>query len=573
MAEEARFLSEREADALRDIVRWWRSNARRSTAGRARTEEGDQLWTPETYIALTPPSGIPALSTETGTGSPDVLGSAECEVFRVEADGKLTSYGRRQLVYNISESRLPGSTHIVVTRHKDRAWLAVTDLPAVYIAKAPEGGLPAATNMCETGTGTGPIGLVQPVECDVYKLVGYRVERVEGLTKSVYNLGPDDIDECKFFRITRDAYGNWLADWWPGVGSTAEDEEDDPCTYAHYCINNDAYSVCLRDAEAEILGISTECCTDGQAGTGTAPCASSEFTFCSTVTISSGGQDFCFDEPIQEIADDWCICLGDRVDTFDCGAGVVGQRWVGSNALGTATLTKCYGLWCMQIEWNERYRPYLADYFRCEQATNTLGCDIDEGTNDVFPLVVKQTSTGLTVTLTTQLRAEACDNWQCWVNNSTLVSDCFTSDPGGSTLVDDQFYEAGTDCRLACAAFSCWQTNGLQVGESDYRFCQEGDPGAGFTLVSGPYLTEEICTAACESYVCSEGFFCEDEDCSVGCTSQTPQSMFCTNDSSGERVYGSEDCVILQTGPGYEYFELLATYDTFEECALNCVEE
>jgi hypothetical protein len=91
---------------------------------------GDDQFTPEVYIALTPSNGIAPLSiqagTSTGTGTGDAPGSAECEIWRI-IDNNLTPMDiPDKTVYNISTNVIPGQTWIVVLRTKDGVWLAAS---------------------------------------------------------------------------------------------------------------------------------------------------------------------------------------------------------------------------------------------------------------------------------------------------------------------------------------------------------------------------------------------------------------------------------------------------------------
>jgi hypothetical protein len=78
---------------------------------------------PETYVALVPDAGIPALSDITGTGG-DSPGSATCSIFKVDANGDLVGYGFTKTVYNTSTTAID-DTYVPVTRTKGGKWVAV----------------------------------------------------------------------------------------------------------------------------------------------------------------------------------------------------------------------------------------------------------------------------------------------------------------------------------------------------------------------------------------------------------------------------------------------------------------
>lgn len=111
---------------------------------------------PETYIALTPSTGIPAIdqSGTTGTGTvsyalDDVPGSAVCRIYRL-IRGTFRRVGPTKLVYNLSRSALPGNAWILVTRDKFGTWI---------IPCCPEDDTTVDTDAA-TGTGTGTVGCV-----------------------------------------------------------------------------------------------------------------------------------------------------------------------------------------------------------------------------------------------------------------------------------------------------------------------------------------------------------------------------------------------------------------------------
>ena len=96
-----------------------------STTGRPRTEPL-QHQAPETYVARSPAAGIPALAEVTGTGSFDVPGYADCDIYRVVLDGATPTLrpisGLSKRVYNTSATEILGAEWLLVTRDKAGSW-------------------------------------------------------------------------------------------------------------------------------------------------------------------------------------------------------------------------------------------------------------------------------------------------------------------------------------------------------------------------------------------------------------------------------------------------------------------
>lgn len=92
---------------------------------------------PETYVALTPSTGIPALnrSGTTGTDTPDpdalddVPGSAQCNVYRcysVLGVRRLRRVGQlKRTVLNLGPLALAGNVFVLITRDKFGTWYAL----------------------------------------------------------------------------------------------------------------------------------------------------------------------------------------------------------------------------------------------------------------------------------------------------------------------------------------------------------------------------------------------------------------------------------------------------------------
>lgn len=87
----------------------------------------DDITTPEVYVALTPPTGIPPLD-ETGTGTGTGInepGSADCQVYRRIVTGGLAELkwaGFSRTVYNLSRTAVPANTYILIERDKWGEW-------------------------------------------------------------------------------------------------------------------------------------------------------------------------------------------------------------------------------------------------------------------------------------------------------------------------------------------------------------------------------------------------------------------------------------------------------------------
>lgn len=114
-----------------------------NTPGRPGDEsrEHDEHQAPETYIARTPPGGIPALLEQVGSGIRDEPGWANCYIYQI-VEGLIYPVSNLfKKVYNLSHERIGGGRWIPVTRDKYGKWIALVPLPA-----------PSVT---DTGTGTG----------------------------------------------------------------------------------------------------------------------------------------------------------------------------------------------------------------------------------------------------------------------------------------------------------------------------------------------------------------------------------------------------------------------------------
>ena len=95
--------------------------------------EHEEFSTMETYVALTPADGIPAIDISVGTGSGtgtdtgegDVVSSAECEIYRAIKDGEDTSLYRTGIyktIHNLMDTAVPGDSWILTNKDKFGTW-------------------------------------------------------------------------------------------------------------------------------------------------------------------------------------------------------------------------------------------------------------------------------------------------------------------------------------------------------------------------------------------------------------------------------------------------------------------
>ncbi len=112
------------------LVQWAINEARRRKLAEDAGEEPD-IQTGDTYIALTPAAGIPALYEASGSGSGsspmgtgDTPGSAVCQIYQI-VNGKtqLLPSLLSKTVYNLSPTSIAGFTYIVVSRDKFGRWV------------------------------------------------------------------------------------------------------------------------------------------------------------------------------------------------------------------------------------------------------------------------------------------------------------------------------------------------------------------------------------------------------------------------------------------------------------------
>lgn len=132
MTERYYVLTEERRRQFEEMLSWFQQN--RTRLGSANFEEQDYL-TPETYLARTPITGIPAMSGVTP-------GSATCTIYTLSpTTGTLVKIdGLTFTVYNFSDVTITGSVFVLITREKFGVWA---------VAQQYEDSVPG------TGTGTG----------------------------------------------------------------------------------------------------------------------------------------------------------------------------------------------------------------------------------------------------------------------------------------------------------------------------------------------------------------------------------------------------------------------------------
>jgi hypothetical protein len=120
---------------IADIVRDRFPNTR--LRGKNLLDNKQNWFTPETYIALPPTNGIPAISQATG-GTPqegDKPGSAKCNIYRL-VNGAISAWGYQEKVYNLTSNNIP-QQWILVTKTKDGTWICpVGGGSSLFIGKA-----------------------------------------------------------------------------------------------------------------------------------------------------------------------------------------------------------------------------------------------------------------------------------------------------------------------------------------------------------------------------------------------------------------------------------------------------
>lgn len=123
------FLTDDDVEVLKQILHWFRSRQLTTTQRPAVSVESvhvDPNSTPETYLALTPFTGIYGPDrTGPSESDPYEFQSAECEVYQLLESGLLAKVdGLTKRVYNISLDPITGSTLVDIRRDKWGTWFA-----------------------------------------------------------------------------------------------------------------------------------------------------------------------------------------------------------------------------------------------------------------------------------------------------------------------------------------------------------------------------------------------------------------------------------------------------------------
>lgn len=103
--------------------------------------------------------------------------------------------------------------------------------PEVYIARTSSSGIPALSQGALTGTGSLDWQDDVPgwAECDIFRVVpnsvtGFSMERVDGLTRTVFNLSNSAVPGNSWITLKRDKAGTWIAS-----SPNVPDDEDVEC--------------------------------------------------------------------------------------------------------------------------------------------------------------------------------------------------------------------------------------------------------------------------------------------------------------------------------------------------------
>lgn len=199
-----KWLSEQDELLLTQVVR----KVQKSTVNSPyRQHEGIQDGSPEVYVAKIPDTGVPA---RVG----DVLGKADCEIYRIVKDGsdhKLLEIEsvvtRKKTIFNIHPIAVPFSAsfpYFAAFRTKHGQWIC--EAPSVsssghYIAKLQAGGISARVG---TTPGSGTV--------DIYKIDG-GVLTDAGLDQVVQNIYPTAVAfdaAAPYLQIDQDQFGEWF---------------------------------------------------------------------------------------------------------------------------------------------------------------------------------------------------------------------------------------------------------------------------------------------------------------------------------------------------------------------------
>lgn len=126
-------LSKESLNTIRAIVKEYKDKVQRPSTSSEGGIEDQEFPAPDVYVALTPADGIPALTTESGVGTEDEPGYADCEVYRLvtSPDGlKVMApvYNLTKRVYNLASTAYDGDNWVLVIRDKLGIWWAISPI-------------------------------------------------------------------------------------------------------------------------------------------------------------------------------------------------------------------------------------------------------------------------------------------------------------------------------------------------------------------------------------------------------------------------------------------------------------
>lgn len=218
-----RGLSENDVSTLRDLVSWWRAQVVNT---RQRPNVPEPLApTPETYVVLTPPGGIPAMgeyaNDETGTGTHPITGTglevdnpgfATCKLYqRFALTNELQDLGFTEVVYNLSLDAVAGNRFVLAARTKEGDLMVVAGSGGgggIAVAWVQDG-IPAMT---EAETGTGSIDVDNPgsATCPLYvRNPGTDELTATGSEVTVYNANLTAVAGNRYVIVGQDSVGDW----------------------------------------------------------------------------------------------------------------------------------------------------------------------------------------------------------------------------------------------------------------------------------------------------------------------------------------------------------------------------
>ncbi len=165
MADSLYVLNEADLSILQGIISRERMGKTRPPYVRIPAYNQYDSTAPEVYVALTPPQGIPAISGEpgtgthithaesgTGTGFRVFPGSESCKIYFIspsDTDKEMIPIGIEQIVYNLSQSSIPGGIFTPIARDKSGSWLA---LPPATVSTGSRANNGAAVSLSNTTT-------------------------------------------------------------------------------------------------------------------------------------------------------------------------------------------------------------------------------------------------------------------------------------------------------------------------------------------------------------------------------------------------------------------------------------